>query len=53
MYWPGVDDVLLPASQPVAVEDEVTVSSVELAIRGGIHSHFITILNTPDLKPIV
>lgn len=47
---PGVYDVLLAASQPVAVQDEVTVSTIELAVGGGIHRHLVTILNTPDLK---
>lgn len=49
-YSPGVYNVLLPASQSVAVEDEVTVSAIELTIGGGIHRHLFAILDTPDLK---
>lgn len=47
---PGVNDVLLSASLSVAVEDEVTVSTVELTIGGGLHRLFITTLNSPDLN---
>lgn len=42
--------MLLAASQIVAVEDEVTVSTVEVTVGRGIHSHLFAILNTPDLK---
>lgn len=49
-YPPGVYDVLLAASLSVAVEDEVTVSTIEVTIGGGIHSHLFTILNTPNLQ---
>lgn len=48
-YPPGVNDVLLAASQSVAVEDEVTVSTVEVTVVGRIHGHLVT-LNTPNLK---
>lgn len=49
-YSPGVYDVLLPASLSVAVEDEVTVSAVELTVGRLIHCHPIAIFHTPDLK---
>lgn len=42
--------MLLPASHSVAVEDEVTVSTIELTIGGGIHRHLIAVLNAPNLK---
>lgn len=47
---PGVYDVLLAASQSVGVEDEVTISSIEVTVQGGIHWYLVTVLNTPDLK---
>lgn len=50
VYPPGVYDVLLTPSQPVAVEDEVTVSTIKMTIGGGLHSHPFTVLNTPNLK---
>lgn len=40
----------LGASLIVAVEDEVTVSTVKVTIYGGIHRHLVTFLHTPDLK---
>lgn len=49
MDWPGVDDVLLSASLFVAVEDQVTVSSKELAVGLGVHRHTSSSLHTPDL----
>lgn len=49
-YPPSVYDVLLPWSLSVAVEDEVTVAPIEVTIRGGIHGHICTILDTPDLE---
>lgn len=49
-FPPGVDDVLLTASLIVAVEDEVTVSSVKVTVCGGIHRHLVAFLHTPDLK---
>ncbi len=42
--------MLLAASLTVAVEDEVTVSTIEVTVGGGIHRHLCTILNTPNLK---
>lgn len=50
LFSPGVDDVPLGASLIVAVEDEVTVSTVKVTIYGGIHRHLVTFLHTPDLK---
>lgn len=47
---PGVYDVLLAAPRSVGVEDEVTISSIEVTIHGGIHWYAGTVLNTPDLK---
>lgn len=50
-YPPGVYNVLLSASLSVAVEDEVTVSTIEVTVGGGIHRHLFTfVLNTPNLK---
>lgn len=48
---PGVYEVLLPPSLSVAVEDEVTVSTIEVTIGRGIHRDLLAILNSPDLKP--
>lgn len=50
LYPPGVYEVLLTASHFVAVEDEVTVSAVELTVGGGINRHLFAVLNTPNLK---
>lgn len=50
VYPPGVYDVLLTPSQAVAVEDEITVSTIKMTIGGGIHRHLLTVLNTPNLK---
>ena len=50
LYPPGVYDVLFPASQSVAVEDEVTVSAVEVTVEGGIHGRLCSVLNAPNLK---
>lgn len=42
--------MLLTASRLVGVEDEVTVSAVKVAVRGGIHRRQVAFLHTPDLK---
>lgn len=42
--------MLLPASQAVAVQDQVAVTSIELAVAGGVHWHLGTILHTPHLR---
>lgn len=47
---PGVDDVLQSAPSVVGVQHQVTVPSVELAIRGRVHRNFITGLNAPNLQ---
>lgn len=47
---PGVYDVLLAASQFVAVEDEVTVSTIKVTVGRGIHRQLVTVLDTPNLK---
>lgn len=38
---PHVDDVSLTSSVTVVVKDDVTVSSVELSVRGRIHWHLV------------
>lgn len=50
LYPPGVYDVLFPASKSVAVEDEVTVSTIEVTVEGGIHRRLCSVLNAPNLK---
>lgn len=46
---PHVDDVSLASPVLVVVEDDVTVASVKLSVRGRIHGHFVRSLNTPNL----
>lgn len=52
MASPGVDDVLLSAALLVAVEDDVTVSSVKLSVRGRVDRDARSSLHTPDLTRI-
>lgn len=47
---PHVDDVSPTSPVLVVVEDDVTVASVKLSIRGRIHGHFVRSLNTPNLQ---
>lgn len=47
---PGVYNVLLAGSQSVAVEDDVTISTIEVTIEGRIHWNLIAVLYTPDLE---
>lgn len=42
--------MLLAASQSVAVEDYVTISTIEVSIGGRIHCNPVAVLNTPDLE---
>lgn len=49
MDLPGVDEMLLPASLFVTVEDQVTVSPKELTVGRGIHRDTVSSLHTPDL----
>lgn len=46
---PHVDDVPLASSMVVVIEDDVTVSTIELSMCGGVHFHLVWSLNTPDL----
>lgn len=50
LYPPGVYDVLFPTSKSVAVEDEVTVSTIEVTVEGGIHRRLCSVLNAPNLE---
>ena len=47
---PDVDDLPLPALVLVVVQDDVAVSSVELAMKRLVHQDFIRTLHTPDLQ---
>ena len=47
---PDVDDLPLPALVLVVVQDDVAVSSVELATKRLVHQDFIRTLHTPDLQ---
>jgi len=46
---PGVDNVLLSASLEIGVENQVTVSSIELPIVRRVHRNFIPTLDPPHL----
>lgn len=46
---PGVDNVLLSASLEIGVENQVTVSSIELAIARRVHRNSIPTLDPPHL----
>lgn len=49
-FSPGVYNVPLAGSQCVAVEDDVTISTIEVAIVGRIHWNPGAILYTTDLE---
>lgn len=38
---PHVDDVPLASSMVVVIEDDVTVSTIELSMCGGVHFHLV------------
>lgn len=50
LFSPHVDDVSLPSSEAVVIEDDVAVSSVELPVCGRVHLRLVGPLNTPDLS---
>lgn len=49
MASPVVDDLSLTAAMTVVVQNDVAVPTVELAVRGGVHGHFVGAFDSPDL----
>lgn len=49
-YQPHVEDVLWPVCPHVGVQDQVAVSSIELAKEAGVKLLKFMLLDTPDLS---
>lgn len=47
---PYVEQVTLPVVNQVSVEDQVAVSSIEVAVPLRVHSHKLQIFNSPHLS---
>lgn len=48
-HLPNVNDLSLAASMLVVVQDNVTISPIELSVGGGVHGHLVPPFNAPDL----